>query len=54
MGHILSTVAALMLVYSGSFGLELLLDRYATVEARTMGSDALLAGSGDEPEPERP
>jgi hypothetical protein len=34
MGDFISTAATLMLVYTGSFGLELLLDRYATPEAR--------------------
>jgi len=34
MGLVLSTVSALLLVYGGSFGTELLFDRCATPEGR--------------------
>lgn len=34
MGLLLSTAASLMLVSGGSYGIELMMDRYATPEAR--------------------
>lgn len=34
MGLILSTAASLMLVSGGTYGIELMMDRYATPEAR--------------------
>lgn len=34
MGLILSTVASLVLVSGGTYGIELMMDRYATPEAR--------------------
>lgn len=36
MGLFLSTAASLMLTYSGVYGIEVLLDRYATPEARAL------------------
>lgn len=36
MGLFMSTAASLMLTYSGVFGIEVLLARYATPESRTM------------------
>lgn len=51
MGNFISTAATLMLVYTSSFGVELLLDRYATPKARAQLVSTPAVSSGEQEEP---
>lgn len=42
MGLILSTAASLMLISGGTYGIDLLMGRYATPEARMQAKDKTL------------
>lgn len=51
MGLILSTAASLMLVSGGTYGIDLLMERYATPEARLQAQPETVVVADDAHEP---